>query len=327
MARLALLLAVIVIGLCAAPPARAGEVCNETSFMVEAAKAWRTPTGLAAEGWVRIAPGGCGQLGPQENTEQYLYARSTRAYTGGVREWRGALDVCVDEADFSFEGVADCEALGLETRQFRRLNEAERERAVLVELADYRERAEEAGLQRLLQAAGYDINIIDGYAGRRTRRQIAAFQDDAGEDFSGDRAGLIEALHDAALARNRGVGLRVCNEADAPVAAAAARAVGDGYEARGWWRIAPGGCAHMLSERLTAGEAFVHARLLADEGQRLLSGGERRFCVAAGRFTTQAQEDCAAIGFEAAGFAPVDEPRDGAASMVLTQDQFEEPAP
>jgi uncharacterized membrane protein len=73
-------------------------VCNETSFMVEAAKAWRTPSGLAVEGWTRIAPGGCAEIGPATDTEQYLYARSTRAYLGGVREWRGSLDICVDEA-------------------------------------------------------------------------------------------------------------------------------------------------------------------------------------------------------------------------------------
>ncbi len=328
MARLLLAFALILSGFAlTSSPARAGEVCNETSFMVEAAKAWRTATGLAAEGWVRIAPGGCAEVGPDVETEQYLYARSTQAYTGGVREWRGALDVCVDEVDFSFEGVADCEALGLEARQFRRLTEAERDRAVLVELEDYRDRAEEAGLQRLLQAAGYDINIIDGYAGRRTRRQIDAFQEDAGEDFGADRGALMEALHQAALARNRNAGLRVCNEADAPIAAAVARAVGDGYEARGWWRIAPGGCAHMLAERLTAGEAFVHARLLVEDGQRLLTGADQRFCVAAGRFTTQERENCAAIGFEAAGFAAVPDPTDGAASLVLTADQFEEPAP
>ena len=327
MTRLPILVFVLLTSLSVTSPARAGEVCNETSFVIEAAKAWRTATGLMAEGWVEIAPGGCAAVGPDVETEQYLYARSTRAYTGGVREWRGGLEVCVDEIDFNFEGVADCAALGLEARQFRRLGETERDRAFLVELADYRDRAEEAGLQRLLQAAGYDINIIDGYAGRRTRRQIAAFQEDAEQDFGADRAALIAALHAAALARNANAGLRVCNEADAPVAAAVARATGDGYEARGWWRIAPGACAHLLSERLTAGEAFLHARLLDPAGQRLLGGGSQRFCVAAGRFTTLEQDNCAAIGFESVGFTPISEPQNGAASMVLTADQFEEPAP
>jgi hypothetical protein len=79
---------------------------------------------------------------------------------------------------------------------------------VLVELADYGDRAEEAGLQRLLQSAGYDINVIDGYAGRRTRRQIAAFEAISTAAFGADRSELIEALHQRALERNSGWAFR-----------------------------------------------------------------------------------------------------------------------
>lgn len=326
-ARLLACLALVIVGLTTSAPARANEVCNETSFMVEVAKAWRTATGIAVEGWERIAPGGCATVGPDVDTEQYLYARSTSAYTGGIREWRGGLDICVDETDFSFEGVADCAALGLESRMFRRLEPSERERATLVELEDYRDRAEEAGLQRLLQAAGYDIRVIDGYAGRRTRRQISEFQSAIDVDFGADRSALIEALHTAALERNRNAGLRVCNEADAPLAAAVARATGDGYEARGWWRVAPGGCAHLLSERLTDGEAYVHARLLIEDAQLMLTGAEQRFCVAAGRFNTQERENCGAIGYESAGFRSAPTPEDGVSALVVTRDDFEDPAP
>jgi hypothetical protein len=41
-----------------------------------------------------------------------------------------------------------------------------------------------------------------------------------------------------------------------------ARATGDGFETRGWWRIAPGGCAQTLSAQLTGGETYVHAQLI-----------------------------------------------------------------
>ncbi|MGJ3232528.1 MAG: DUF1036 domain-containing protein [Oceanicaulis sp.] len=308
-------------------PARAGEVCNETSFMVEVAKAWRTPSGVAAEGWVRIAPGGCGEIGPGPETDQYLYARSTTAYLGGVREWRGGLDVCVDETDFQIEGVADCAALGLETRQFRQLDEAERSRAVLVELADFRERAEEAGLQRLLQAAGYDIRVIDGYAGRRTRRQIEAFESDVGRSFGADRAGLIEALHAQAVERNANAGLRICNDAGLPLAAAVSRAEGQAYITRGWWRVEPGACAQPLAERLTAGEVFVHARLIEGAAMRPLARAETAFCVAPGRFSTELREGCRDLGYEAATFRPAPEPENGGATLRLTDRDFEEALP
>lgn len=325
--RALLLLAALLAGLAFAAPARAGEVCNETSFMVDVAKAWRTPTGIAAEGWMRLAPGGCGEIGPGAETDQYLYARSTPAYLGGVREWRGGLDVCVDETDFQIEGVADCAALGLETRQFRQLAEAERTRAVLVELADHRERAEEAGLQRLLQAAGYDIRVIDGYAGRRTRRQVEAFERDLGREFGADRAGLVAALHERAVERNADAGLRICNDADLPLAAAVSRAEGEAYVTRGWWRVEPGACAKPLAERLTAGETFVHARLIEADRMLPLAVAPEMFCVAPGRFSTELREACAATGFELAGFRPAPNPENGGAEVRLTARDFEEVRP
>ncbi|MGY6627851.1 MAG: DUF1036 domain-containing protein [Oceanicaulis sp.] len=298
-------------------PALAGEVCNETSFMLDVAKAWRTPTGLTAEGWTRLAPGACARIGPGADTDQFLYARSTAAYPGGVREWRGALDVCVDETDFSFEGVANCAALGLQTRQFRRLNQAERTRAVLVELEDFGDRAEEAGLQRLLQANGQDIRLIDGFAGRRTRRQIAAFEAETGHEFGADRAALIEALHARALERNTRSGLRLCNDAEAPMAAAMARVRNADTQVRGWWRIEPGACMRLTSDGLTRGEAHVHVRLLTVQGERHLTGADRPFCIAPGRFVTDNPEGCERHGFTLANFRATPAPDADTAGVTL----------
>lgn len=307
-------------------PALAGEVCNETSFMVDVAKAWRSATGLTAEGWTRIAPGACAQVGPGADTDQFLYARSTPAYPGGVREWRGALDVCVDETDFSFEGVANCSALGLQTRQFRRLNQAERTRAVLVELDDFGDRAEEAGLQRLLQVNGYDIRLIDGFAGRRTRRQVAAYEAEVGREFGDDRAGLIEALHARALERNTRSGLRVCNDARSAMAAAISRVREGETQVRGWWRIEPGACLRLIPDRLAAGEAHVHVRLLTDQGERHLTGADRPFCIAPGRFVSDNPDGCERHGFVLASFraAPAPDAETGGVTLRLAAPDFEE---
>lgn len=304
--------------------ARAGEVCNETSFVVEVAKAWRTPEGLNVEGWTRILPGGCAEIGPESDIEQYIYARSTAAYLGGVREWRGSQIACVDQTDFEIQGVGECEALGLQERRFRRLSESERERTVLAEVADFGSRAQEAGLQRLLQSAGYDIRTIDGYAGRRTRQQIAAFQNDVDTNYGSDRIGLLQALHERALARNSNAGLQICNNARAPMAAAVARATGDGYEARGWWRVEPGNCARPLAMRLTDGEVFVHARLLDGAEERILADSDEVFCVGAGRFTTDRREGCGSTGFQSARFRPVMSVSDGTARLSFQDEDFGE---
>lgn len=327
MLRLLLLAATVSIGLPAT--ARAGEVCNETSFMLEIAKAWRTEAGLAAEGWTRLRPGSCAQTPPGAAVgEQYLYARSTLAYTGGVREWRGAQQVCIEESDFSFEGVADCAALGLNSRGFRRLNEAERTRTVLVEPAGFGSRAEEAGLQRLLQAAGYDIRLIDGYAGRRTRRQIDAFEAAAGRSFGTDRVGLIDALHAAALARNGEAGLHICNEGRRPIAAAIARQTGETWESRGWWQVEPGTCARPLAEHYTNGSLFYYAEQLHLDAEGLvanpLSGGSQAFCIAPARFLAEGRGNCASRSYAEGLFRAAPEPQDGRARVELSDLDFEE---
>lgn len=308
-------------------PAKAGEVCNETSYVIEAAMAWRTPAGLAVEGWSELLPGGCAQMGPQDDSEQYLYARSTKAYLGGIREWRGGQQICVDEEDFAFEGVADCDALGLESRAFRALNETERSRTVLVELADFKERAEEAGLQRLLQAAGYDINVIDGYAGRRTRRQAAAFQNDIDQQFGADRSGLLQALHAHALDRNAEAGLRVCNDTQLPMGVAVSRATGESWETRGWWRVAVGACAQVISAHITANETYVYAQLIDGDQLRPLAAGTERFCLAPARFTSEQRDNCENSGFEGALFRAAPEPDAGGVTLHLSVEDFEEPLP
>ncbi len=308
-------------------PAQAGQVCNETSFVIEAAKAWRTLAGLAVEGWARIVPGDCTRIGPVTNTEQYLYARSTRAYPGGVREWRGGLDVCVAEDDFAFENITDCDAPGLETRKFRQLGEAETERAILIEPTDFGARAREAGIQRLLQAAGYDINVIDGYAGRRTRRQTAAFERDARRAFGSDRVALIGALHDAALARNAKAGLKICNDAGAPIGAAVARLADEDWQTRGWWRITPGTCARTVSSRLNDNETFIFAWLVKGDILQPLAGGSEPFCIAPSRFTSNIRKNCLNSGFETAQFRATPAPEAGGIDIRLGPDDFEKPTP
>ena len=316
----------LILAVCSTP-AWATEVCNETSYVLDTAMAWRTESGLAVEGWSRLMPGSCRELGEDQSEDVFLYARSSPAYLGGVREWRGDQPACVDAADFSIEGVGECSALGLETRYFRQLSDEERQRAVLVELADYGERADEAGLQRLLQAAGYDIRVIDGYEGRRTRRQIAAFERDTERSFGANRADLVAALHTAALERNQNAGLRVCNDAEAPIAVSVARANGEAYRVSGWWRIEPGGCARPISARLTAGEVLVHGRLLDEDSTRVTIEDDRTFCVAPSRFVTEQNEACEDTGFASAAFAMAPDPLEGAIELRLDETDFEEVAP
>lgn len=325
MMRVVAALAVLVLAAVFAPQARAGEVCNETSYFVEAAKAWSGPNGLSAQGWQTIAPGACASFeGVPPGVSQFLYARTTQAYLGGAREWLGRTPVCTDIGNFQLEGATDCEAMGLDERAFRQLAPSERARAVLVEPDDFGSRAQEAGVQRLLQALGYEVRVVDGYAGRRSRSQIAAFERDAGRTFGTDYEALAAALHARALERNREIGLNVCNRASLPVGVALARQRSERWQSRGWWRIEPGHCMRLLAEQVTPGSSFVFAQTIDGEQSEPLRGGVEPFCVAAGRFTTEERTGCAARGYTQVQFRASPVPVDGVARLTLENSDFED---
>lgn len=318
-------LAVLVLAGVFAPQARAGEVCNETSYFVEAAKAWSGPDGVSAQGWQRIAPGACARFaGIPAGVNQFLYARTTEAYLGGLREWVGRTPVCIDRANFQIAGATNCEAMGLEMREFRQLAPSERARAVLVEPDDFGSRAEEAGVQRLLQALGYDVRVIDGFAGRRSRAQIAAFERDHGSSFGTNYASLVNALHTVALERNRQIGLNVCNSTSRTVGVALARQRNESWQSRGWWRIEPDSCMRVVAERLSPGEVFLFAQTIDGTQTEPLRGGVEAFCVAPGRFTAEGRSSCAERGYTQVLFRASPVPVDGIARLTLEDADFED---
>jgi uncharacterized membrane protein len=180
-----------------------------------------------------------------------------------------------------------------------------------------------AGLQRLLRAAGHDVRLIDGVAGRNTRSMIAAFERETGQRFGDDRGALMRALHEVALERNAAAGLSVCNQSGAAIAAAVGVTRGDEPESRGWWRIEDGACGRVLGGWLEAGDAFIYAKSLADETvpQSLLDGDEA-FCIAPVRFRTEGRGGCEARGYETAEFRTLPGIEDGSAVLTLTTADF-----
>ena len=309
-----------------AAPARAADICNETSFIVEVALGWITDEReVAVEGWTRVRPGECVDAGPDIDPESadplLFYARSTAAYLGGVREWGGQLDLCVGASDFAVEGITDCESLGLERRGFDILRDDHRLRTVLIEPADYGEDAQEAGTQRLLRDAGYDIRNIDGLEGRRTFRAISAFVQAEGLPRTPPRAELIDALEAAALRRNAEAGLIVCNDTEGRVAVALARQRDEVWEARGWWRLDAGGCARLIADHLADANAWIYAEQTGEVRGRL-QGGTERFCYSPSRFVAEGRDGCASRGYSAAQSRQIPDPEEGTSRISLTISDF-----
>ncbi len=311
MTRFALLaLALIAAAVCSRPAQANWTLCNDTSFVIEVAVSYPDRGRRVTEGWTKILPGACAiaRAGELERGNHHFFGRASTAHHGGRREWAGATPLCVDSAEFSLAGEANCEEVGFETRTFVEVPiDADEWTTTLVEPADWdSEDARTAGLQRLLIDNGYAVRRVDGFEGRRTRSALAAFVRDRGLQGVVDQDELILALEEAAIEKIDQVGLRLCNRASATVWTAIARREGEGWESRGWWPLEIDSCAKVINETIDETDAlYVYAGLRETEvsPDRPLSSADESFCLADTRFSIVGRENCQARGYSVGRFA------------------------
>jgi uncharacterized membrane protein len=274
-------------------------VCNETSFVLEAATGRPDGRAILVQGWTRLRPGECRAAvgAPLARGTHYLYARTSSAHRGGRRQWGGDARLCVDPGrSFTIENPPQCTTMGLEERRFRRvqINKRDTWRTSFSEATPYTvSRARQAGLQRLLIDAGYDLR--EGRRGadpRRIAQAIAQFRATARLAPTANEDQLIDALETAARRRAQQVGLTLCNRARGRMWTAVARRRGEGWESRGWWPLNPGGCVRTIDEELTQEMYYVHASLESDDGPRLLAAGGEPFCTSTARFAILGRDQC-----------------------------------
>ena len=308
------------------------QVCNETSFVLEAATGRPDGRAILVQGWTRLRPGECrAPVGaPLARGTHYLYARTSSAHRGGRRQWGGDARLCVDpRQQFSIENPPNCTVSGYEERRFRRvqINKRESWRTSFSEATPYTlTRARAVGLQRLLADAGYDIG--EGRRGadpRRIAQAIAQFRAAARLSANANENQLIDALETAARRRADQVGLTLCNRARERMWTAIARRRGEGWESRGWWQLNPGGCVRTIDEVLTMDAYYVFASLDSEEGSRLLAAGGEPFCTSAARFAILGRESCEGRHYNTALFTRIST-RDRPGLVVDFQDRdFLEP--
>ena len=186
------------------------QVCNETSFVLEAATGRPDGRAILVQGWTRLRPGECRAAvgAPLARGTHYLYARTSSAHRGGRRQWGGDARLCIDNtSSFTIENPPQCATMGLEERRFRRvqINKRDSWRTSFSEATQYTlTRARQQGLQRLLDDAGYDLR--EGRRGadpRRIAQAIAQFRQTARLAPNASESQLIDALETAARRRAR----------------------------------------------------------------------------------------------------------------------------
>lgn len=288
------------------------QVCNETSYVLEAATGRPDGRAIVVQGWTRIRPGECRVAvpAPLARGTHYLYARSSSAHRGGRRQWGGDARLCVDSSDsFTIENPPQCAAQSLDERRFRRvqINKRDSWRTSFSEAQPYTTtRARQAGLQRLLDDAGYDLR--EGRRGadpRRIAQAIAQFRATARLAPTASENQLIDALENYARRRSQQVGLTLCNRARGRMWTAIARRRGEGWESRGWWPLNPGGCVRTIDEVLIQESYFVHASLESPEGTRQLAAAGEPFCTSGARFAIIERDACEARYYDTMLFTPI----------------------
>jgi uncharacterized membrane protein len=310
----------ILFALPAAAHAQSGwRLCNQTSFILEAATGRPEGKGVIVEGWLRIRPGECRVAlpAPLKPAVHFVFARSSMAHRGGQRVWKGDLPLCVDpNGSFAVESPSSCAAVGLEQRGFQAIRIEKRDGVTMTfnETEPYNkggQSAQAAGLQRLLDDAAIDSDVIDGYLGRKSRTAIATFLAERKLPANTSDVEVIDILEDVARNRSLEVGMMLCNRTDYRVRAAIARRRPDGWESRGWWTLDAGLCTRTVDEALIADPHFVFAEIETPQGARRLSGASTTFCTSRSRFAIIGRENCDARRYRQEMFAETAIPEDG----------------
>jgi uncharacterized membrane protein len=312
-----------------ARPARAigQEACNETSFVLYLSTGIPEGKHTRTEGWVRLRPGQCRIIlpAPFHDAPYYTYARSSKVHGGGRHQWGGQKALCVDETgNFSLDGTQKCTALGLQTRNFSTIDVKPPEggKTVFSEPSDYGNRAELAGIQRLLKDNGYPMRAIDGYDGRRTRRAVSKFLSAHKISPRPEHAALIDVLERAARENLGQTGLQVCNKTPLPVWTAYVRRKGRNWESRGWWSIAPNACTALLTGRLEDKSVYLYAGLMDGKKERILSAAKDTYCVSDVLFAITGKGKCAQRGYEKRAFALYKNANGKGLTITLTPNDF-----
>ena len=307
-------------------PSRAElNLCNRTSYRMEAAIGIEKRANVETRGWYRLDPGECRQVldGPLDADMVYLHGRSAAIYGSGPQPQNAQADFCTRNGDFDIANARSCPSSQQVPFSAAKPSDSPKGPVVnLAEQADYDDvQARLAGIQRLLVIAGYDAYPIDGVQGAKTQAAISKFLSD--RKLPADivtTPKIFEALMEAA--RNPGgIGFTWCNDTKYVVMASIGIIEMGAIVTRGWYRLEAGQCLrpdlrgepHRLYSYAEAVDA--NGRVVKRGDASLSWGGTVPLCTRDGRFELADHKDCAARGLNSAGFAVIDLGDKGAATV------------
>ena len=279
--RLGILLSATVLATTSAPARGDLQLCNRTSYVVEAAIGIEDKGAAATRGWFRIDPGQCRPVmqGKVEAERVFVHTRALPVYGASPMAQAGHADLCIAEGTFLIAGARLCTKADQRLVRFTEVKPTETEQGLVLSLAEEAEYTPEqarlAGIQRLLVIAGYDASPVDGIEGKKTEAAIAQF---SRERRLPGEAAAAPAFFDtliASLKEADGIGFAWCNETPHTVMAAFGIEEKGAVVTRGWYRIEAGKCL----KPDVAGEAAAPVQLRR--------GGRRRAARSCGAATSR----------------------------------------
>lgn len=295
-------------------------LCNETSYVVNAAIGVEAGGQVATRGWFEILPGRCRVVveGPLDADKYYFYSRVPNYYDIAVTRFESGKRLCVGSSDFLIPSSTECTDPSHRTERFIEVQPKSRgedwELALAEEAQFEREQAALAGAQRLLGMLGYDAGRIDGVAGEKTSAALQAFIGASGTEApDADSPDLYRALLSELQARQAGVGLQVCNETRHLVWTALGIPEGGKLTSRGWYRIGTGECLRPYKKALDGSAIYSFGEAVDENGPiisadniPLIWDGDTLLCTQSTRFNIAEHENCEAKGMTPTRFRKID---------------------
>lgn len=312
------------------------EICNETSYSLRLAYGWQENKDEKplAQGWKALRAGSCLTTDIDNGQTKFLYAESSKAHRGGVREWKGNVSICTDDADFQSDPTVGCALQDMKSRLYMPVASDEAV-TTLVEIDNFKTKAATAGIQRLLRDNGYEISRVDGLAGRRTSRTLSRFLKDNELPSSLSVDEQLDALEKVAMDKVQAVGLTLCNKSSNHLWAAIGLRRKGNWESRGWWKIEAENCKQVFTESLIAADLSFYAsqeggtaesgEKLPDKAMRSVAATPTQFCISDAKFSVLGRESCSDFGYMAANFRVVPGDKEGL-TVDLTDADFAEPS-
>ncbi len=319
-------------------------ICNETSYILRLANATLRDSEVKAQGWREVNPGQCIVESVVRGAPRFLYAESSYIHRGGIREWKGEVTLCAQDSDFVSVATDDCRVNNFQTRNYFAVKPDE-QTTTLIEPSDFGEKAQTAGIQRLLRDSGYQVTGIDGLPGRRTSRSLREFQKAKEFENLPEGNALIAVLAQAAKDIADEIGLEICNKSDTRIFTAIGLQEDGNWTSRGWWAIDPNNCVRPVTHSIQGLNAHYYAlkeavapditdtRIVGQTGDKKIEDLRLRsvatipaqFCIAESQFSALGRELCLEGGYGVANFRPLPTDKDGV-SVSLANTDFAAPS-